>query len=119
MILLLFMTGLVTGYQNIKSTQLPLYVSGRLIVDQQGLAHRLQCVEWSGSHMQQFVVSGLDKNSLENIIKLINVKFNCVRLSFSLDLIYTNATIDPKYVTKESRFGGKSAIQVYKDGWKL
>ncbi|KAI8904141.1 glycoside hydrolase superfamily [Gorgonomyces haynaldii] len=93
--------------------KVPLSVQGNNIVDKFGIPVRLQCVQWAGAHMRGFVVSGLDRNSMANISQLIAQKFNCVRLSYSTEMITRNQTIDPIYLTKEPSLLGKTPLEAY------
>lgn len=89
----------------IAKSRLPLHVIGNKITDNTKQDQvRLKCVEWSGSHLQEMVVNGLSKTPLESIISLIKSKFNCIRLSFSLDLIFINPTINNAFVKNETMF---------------
>lgn len=73
---------------------LPLSTSGRYIVDKNGNRVRLACVNWYGAHMEEFVVNGLDVQTIDSISQSIaDMGFNCVRLVFSLQLFFDNPNI--------------------------
>ncbi|CAD7972812.1 unnamed protein product [Amoebophrya sp. A120] len=73
----------------IASDRLPLSTRGSKIVDKNGNAVRLRCVNWSGAQLEQYSVGGLNVQKLETIVLAIRkLHFNCVRLVYSLDLFY-------------------------------
>ncbi|KAJ3269045.1 hypothetical protein HDV01_001914 [Terramyces sp. JEL0728] len=93
--------------------KVPLSVAGNNIVDKYGLPIRLQCVEWAGFHMKGYVATGLNINSMQNIIDLIAQKFNCVRFAYSTEMVYRQQPIDPQYITKEPSLLGKTPFEAY------
>jgi endoglucanase len=64
----------------------PLSSSGRWIVDNGGSRVKLRCVNWPG-HMEPNIPEGLNKQGLDYIADWIgDAGFNCVRLTFSIDM---------------------------------
>lgn len=80
----------------IAASRLPLQTQGRYIVDNQRKRVRLQCSNWYGAHMEMLVVNGLGQAELSGIAKrIVELGLNCIRLPYSLDLIYQNFTKVP------------------------
>lgn len=66
--------------------KVPLSSSGRWIVDTDGNRVKLRCVNWPG-HMEPNIPEGLSKQSIDYITGWIaDAGFNCVRLTFSIDM---------------------------------
>lgn len=75
------------GDRFIRPEALPLYTSGRWLLDRQGRRVQLRCVNWYGAHLKTYVVGGLDRQPLSRIAFSIRaLGFNCVRLPYSLEL---------------------------------
>ena len=65
--------------------QLPLYTSGRWIVDTSGKRVKLACVNWSGAAQKDGVVGGLQHQPAGLIAGLFASQgFNCVRIPWSV-----------------------------------
>lgn len=65
--------------------------------------------------MGRYVVDGLDKQDLEVITDRIrNLGFNCVRLVYSLDLIYLNPVVDRMALAMNPNFFGLKAMDIFK-----
>ncbi|CAK0830202.1 unnamed protein product [Prorocentrum cordatum] len=76
--------------------QFPLRTSGRYIVDASGQRVRFACVNWYGAQMEQMAPNGLNHQRVERIAAIIvGHGFNCVRLPFSLDVVFTNRSSVP------------------------
>ena len=55
---------------------------------------KLGCVNWYGFHLEGLVLNGLDRQPLQKIVgRIKELGFNCVRLVYSLDMIYKNPVI--------------------------
>ena len=82
-------------YNNkVSAEQLPLSVKGRYVVDSSGNRVKLACVNWYGAEELDFVVGGLQWQTISTISGLISsYGFNCIRLPFSLELIDKNPVI--------------------------
>ncbi len=64
---------------------LPLFSSGRWIVDSNQQRVKFRCINWAG-HMEAMVPEGLHKQSIPFLADWIkNQGFNCVRLTYSID----------------------------------
>lgn len=94
---------------------LPLSTSGRNIVDKNGKNVRLACVNWYGAHMEEFIVNGLDVQTIDTISQSIaDMGFNCVRLVFSLQLFYDNPNItNSKAIAANLNLLGMPAMDVF------
>jgi len=74
--------------------RLPLHTRGGAVVDQQGCVVAFACVNWYGAHMELFSVDGLHKQPLDRIVqRIVSLGFNCVRLPFSLQLLYEDPVV--------------------------
>ncbi|WZY75002.1 hypothetical protein YC2023_021386 [Brassica napus] len=83
------------------STSFPLSTNTRWIVDEKGQRVKLACVNWP-AHLQPAVAEGLSKQPLDSISKkIVSMGFNCVRLTWPLDLM-TNDTLALKITVKQS-----------------
>ncbi|KAG6383510.1 hypothetical protein SASPL_156737 [Salvia splendens] len=70
---------------------LPLSTESRWIVDESGHRAKLACVNWP-SHLEVMVAEGLSKKPAEQISsEIIDLGFNCVRLTWPL-FLFTNDT---------------------------
>ncbi|CAD7947965.1 unnamed protein product [Amoebophrya sp. A25] len=80
------LNGTVSGL--VQEADLPLAVKGRWITDSKHRRVNLRCVNWYGPHMRQSVVNGLNVQPLHLIADtIVSSGFNCVRLTYSLDLV--------------------------------
>uniref|UniRef100_A0A0D3A6M1 Glycoside hydrolase family 5 domain-containing protein n=1 Tax=Brassica oleracea var. oleracea TaxID=109376 RepID=A0A0D3A6M1_BRAOL len=85
----------------ILSTSFPLSTKTRWIVDEKSQRVKLACVNWP-AHLQPAVAEGLSKQPLDSISKkIVSMGFNCVRLTWPLDLM-TNDTLARKITVKQS-----------------
>jgi len=72
---------------------LPLSTSSRYIVDSTGHRVKLACVNWYGAEEKDFIVGGLQYQTISYIsASIASYGFNCVRLPFSLQLFVENPT---------------------------
>lgn len=73
----------------------PLSTDQMKIVDATGRRVKLAGGNWSGGHMCRHCVDGLQCRPLRDIAMDIRFKFkmNCIRLTYSLQLIYDNNVI--------------------------
>ncbi|ESQ35504.1 hypothetical protein EUTSA_v10007253mg [Eutrema salsugineum] len=89
----------------------PLSTSSRWIVDENGQRVKLACVNWP-SHLQPVVAEGLSKQPVDAVAKkIVEMGFNCVRLTWPLDLM-TNETLANNVTVRQSfqSFGLKDDI---------
>ena len=64
----------------------PLSASSRWIIDANGDRFKLRCVNWAG-HLEPGIPEGLSKQPVDSIASWItNNGFNCVRLTYSIDM---------------------------------
>ena len=98
----------------VQADQLPLSVKGRYVVDSSGNRVKLGCVNWYGAEELDFVVGGLQWQSISSISSLIaQYGFNCIRLPFSLELIDKNPVISNRtLIQQEPSLYGKHALDV-------
>ncbi|ESQ41662.1 hypothetical protein EUTSA_v10015466mg [Eutrema salsugineum] len=88
------------------TTSYPLSTKSRWIVDEKGQRVKLACVNWP-AHLQPAVAEGLSKQPLDSISKkIVSMGFNCVRLTWPLDLM-TNDTLAHNVTVKQSFEGLK------------
>jgi len=79
----------------------PLSTSSRWIVDENGLRVKLVCANWP-SHLQPVVAEGLSKQPVDAVAKkIVEMGFNCVRLTWPLDLM-TNETLANNVTVRQS-----------------
>jgi len=77
------------------SQTLPLKTQSRWVVDNTGHRVKLACVSWYGGESPDFVVGGLQSNSMKNIASLIkSYGFNCVRLPWSNEGYQKNPVVN-------------------------
>lgn len=89
----------------------PLHTAGTYIVDSNGNRVRLNAVNWFGAESPDFVVGGLDRNSLQNIVQLIkNQGFNAVRLPWSNQLYESKPVVGSYALTANPDMVGKDAL---------
>ncbi|KAK3227928.1 hypothetical protein Dsin_007790 [Dipteronia sinensis] len=83
-ILLSVLCLVVVSYSSFLSTQ------GRWIVDSSGRRVKLACTSWA-AHMEPMLAEGLHKKPLKDIVaKLVQLKFNCVRLTWATYMFTRN-----------------------------
>jgi len=76
-----------------ENVALPLSTSTRYIVDSNGHRVKLACVNWYGAEEKDFIVGGLQDQTISYIsASIASYGFNCVRLPFSLQLFAENPT---------------------------
>ncbi|VVA91180.1 unnamed protein product [Arabis nemorensis] len=79
----------------------PLSTSSRWIVDENGQRVKLVCANWP-SHLQPVVAEGLSKQPVDTLAKkIVEMGFNCVRLTWPLDLM-TNETLANNVTVRQS-----------------
>lgn len=97
------------------SPNFPLYTNGSYLVDSSNTRVKLACVNWYGAHMGRYVVDGLDAQPLSIIVsRIYSLGFNCVRLVYSLDLIYLNPVVDRLALTHNPELVGLTAMEIFK-----
>ncbi|KAL1199936.1 Glycosyl hydrolase 5 family protein [Cardamine amara subsp. amara] len=79
----------------------PLSTKSRWIIDEKGQRVKLACVNWP-SHLQPVVAEGLSKQGVDEVAKkILEMGFNCVRLTWPLDLA-TNETLANNVTVRQS-----------------
>lgn len=99
-----------------EQVSLPLKTRGKRIVDSNNNTVRLRCVNWYGAHMQDMVVGGLHRQSLQSLVTSIQaLGFNCVRLPYSLEMHLDKADTRPKVNVLEAnpQFLNMSVMQIF------
>ncbi len=92
---------------------LPLSTESRWIVDADGRRFKLAAVNWYGAEEKDFVVSGLDRVSLDSIATAIRkMGFNAVRLPFSNALVQTDPPIAGEHLAANPDLEGRTALEV-------
>ncbi|CAE7216405.1 unnamed protein product [Symbiodinium sp. KB8] len=80
----------------IDRSSLPLQVRGSHVLSVDGRRQVLACVNWYGAHMEMLVNNGLNVRSLAEVAHhIVELKFNCVRLPYSLDSLNLSAVSIP------------------------
>mmetsp|Transcript_31675 Transcript_31675/g.67305 ORF Transcript_31675/g.67305 Transcript_31675/m.67305 type:complete len:596 (-) Transcript_31675:70-1857(-) len=80
----------------VPASELPLHTWGPNILGASGNRVRLACVNWYGAHLEQMVSNGLGGSSPTALaLRAVELGFNCVRLPFSLDLVFGNRSQIP------------------------
>ncbi|KAF2471149.1 glycoside hydrolase [Lindgomyces ingoldianus] len=88
----------------------PLHTSSRWILDSSNKRFKLRCINWAG-HMEAHIPEGLQHASIDAIAALISSSgFNCVRLTFSIDMALSQHTrVSDSFGTLAARTGADSA----------
>ncbi|KAF2647409.1 glycoside hydrolase family 5 protein [Lophiostoma macrostomum CBS 122681] len=83
----------VLALTSFASAQLqPLHTSSRWILDSSNKRFKLKCINWAG-HMEAMIPEGLHHNSASGIAQIVSDSgFNCVRLTFSIDMALSQST---------------------------
>lgn len=85
---------------NVEDIKFPLSTQRAMIVDASGKRVKLCCVNWSGAHMCRHCVDGLECRRLQDLCREVRqFGFNCIRLTYSLQMYYDNPVIPDKYLT--------------------
>lgn len=96
------------------STEMPLTVSGRFILDGEGHRLKLAGVNWAGAHQDQMVPGGLDFRPRQEIAEqLAEWGFNSVRFPFANGTIRSAGPVPAPLVSANPDLAGKTPWQVY------
>ena len=75
--------------------QFPFKTQGNKIVDSAGQPVKLAGVNWYGAEEKDFIVGGLDRAPLDEIVTYVQKNgFNSVRLPFSVEMFIENPIIN-------------------------
>lgn len=70
-----------------------LHTSSRWILDENNARFKLRCVNWAG-HLEANIPEGLQHQSVNFIAsKIASLSFNCVRLTYSIDMALSQNTL--------------------------
>jgi endoglucanase len=93
---------------------LPLQTAGAQIVDANGRRVVLNAVSWYGAESTDFVVGGLDANTLTGIASQIkNLGFNAVRLPWSNQMFENDPVVGSYALTANPEMQGQTAMQIF------
>ncbi|KAL1216334.1 Glycosyl hydrolase 5 family protein [Cardamine amara subsp. amara] len=91
----------LVSQHTIPSMSYPLSTSSRWIVNENGQRVKLVCANWP-SHLEPVVAEGLSKQPVDAVAKeIVEMGFNCVRLTWPLDLM-TNETLANNVTVRQS-----------------
>ncbi|KAJ6512903.1 glycoside hydrolase family 5 protein [Mycena sanguinolenta] len=90
---------------------LPLSSSSRWILDANGVRVKFKCANWPG-HLEANVPEGLSSQPLDTIVNWVaDNGFNCVRLTYSIDLALTPSTLVQDSFTQGGVAAGVDATE--------
>ena len=94
----------------------PLHTSGAYIVDANGSRVRLNAANWYGAESKDFVVGGLQAQSLQGIVQTMKgMGINAVRLPWSNEMYETNPVVPSYALTANPSLQGQHALTVLDD----
>ncbi len=95
---------------------LPLHTAGPYIVDNNGYRVRLNAVNWYGAEGSDYVVMGLESQSISTIVNNIKSRgFNTVRLPWSNELYESNPVVGSYALTANPSLEGQRALTILDD----
>lgn len=99
----------------VEREELPLSTRGKYIVNAQGRPIKLNCINWYGAHQLDYIVSGPEYNTVENIVNyVVKEGFNCVRFQWSLEMFERNPRITNRtIIAADMKLYNKTALEVY------
>lgn len=95
---------------------LPLRTLGKSVLDARGSRVKISAVTWSGAEGREYVVTGLDRQSLRDMVtEARQAGVNAVRLPWSNELVLLGAltTVDPARVAKNPDLKGKTGMEAF------
>jgi endoglucanase len=98
-----------------KLPPLPLRTHGRWVVDALGHRVKFAGINWYGFDSSDFVIGGLQANSLQSIIDwmVTILGANAVRIPYSLELLHRNPVITNRtLIAANPQFYGRKAIEI-------
>ena len=101
------------GWRACATPSMPLHTAGPSIVDANGYRVRLNAVNWYGAEGSDYVVTGLEANTLANIVSEIQSRgFSAVRLPWSNQLYESNPMVGNYALTANANLQGMTALQI-------
>ena len=92
----------------------PLHTAGPYIVDSNGYRVRLNAVNWYGAEGSDYVVMGLDQQTIATIANEIKSRgFNAVRLPWSNEMYETNPVVGSYALTANPSLQGDNAMTIF------
>src|ERR1700684_195271 len=92
----------------------PLHTSGQYIVDSNGVRVHLNAFNWYGSEGEDFVVEGLEEQTLNSIVATIKgLGFNAVRLLWSNQMVESNPVVGNYALTANTSLEGEHALTIF------
>ena len=92
----------------------PLHTQGPYIVDSNGYRVRLNGVNWYGAEGEDYVVMGLQAQSLSTIVGEIKSRgFNVVRLPWSKQMYESNPVVGNYALTANPSLEGENALTIF------
>lgn len=92
----------------------PLHTQGQYIVDSNGYRVRLNAFNWYGTESTDYVVAGLQTQSLASIVSTIQgLGFNTVRLPWSNQMYETNPVVGDYALAANTSMEGENALTIF------
>lgn len=92
----------------------PLHTAGQYIVDSNGYRVRLNAFNWYGTESTDYVVAGLQTESLQNIVSEIkSLGFNTVRLPWSNQMYESNPVVGDYALAANPSLEGENALTIF------
>lgn len=92
----------------------PLRTEGARIVDAKGEWVRLRGVNWFGAESSEFVVGGLDKVTVDDVMaRTAAAGFNIVRLPWSNELVERDPVVETQLLAANPELQGKTGLQIF------
>lgn len=92
---------------------LPLHTDGATIRDAHGTAVRLVSVNWYGFDQGEYVVGGLDRVPLKDLVKEIrSMGFNSVRLPWANQIVEDNPAVPGYALNANPELRGKHSLEI-------
>jgi endoglucanase len=105
---------LLSGAHANAAPTFPLTTKGPYIIDSNGHRVRLNAVNWYGAEGKDYVVMGLEANTLANIVSEIQSRgFNTVRLPWSNEMYETNPVVANSALTANPSLQGDNAMTIF------
>src|SRR5688572_202717 len=100
--------------RKVEGVTTPFHTEGARIISANGKEVRLISANWFGAESSEFVVGGLDRQRLSNIVSLIReAGFNSVRLPWSNELVARDPIVDAQYLAANRALQGKTGLEIF------